>query len=365
MQVVRAIEQEIEEGLYDGAVCLVAKNGQVFVHEAVGFSDRTAAKRMEKDAVFSVYSISKAFVSSLICRHLQQGAVALTTPVFHLLPAFQGPGKENVTVCHLLTHTAGVSMGLPKLPPELLGNLPAVVEVICKEPLSFIPGGEVYYSPVVGFALLGGILTSLDPKKRSFQDLMEEDLFLPLKMKDSFFGMRSDLIPRKVPVVFRDKREGAFPPESVELFAKLFTENSQIPAGGAVSTAKDLYLFTEMLRKKDSLLSEKTLKMATMNYTGNKPNHLFDFAKKTRGWKDVPAFLGLGFWLRGEGGFPTPFGLHASKGTFGGLGLGSTLFWIDPVRDLTFICLTAGLMEETYSIERFGRLSDLVIEEMG
>ena len=56
-----------------------------------------------------------------------------------------------------------------------------------------------------------------------------------------------------------------------------------------------------------------------------------------------------------------PFGLTASSGTFGGLGAGSTLFWVDPERDLLFVCLTTGLLEESRNFERLQRLSDLAL----
>ena len=51
----------------------------------------------------------------------------------------------------------------------------------------------------------------------------------------------------------------------------------------------------------------------------------------------------------------------ASPRTFGGIGAGSALFWVDPERDLTFVCLTSGFLEETRSMDRFQRLSDLAI----
>ena len=34
--------------------------------------------------------------------------------------------------------------------------------------------------------------------------------------------------------------------------------------------------------------------------------------------------------------------------------------WVDPAHELVFVCLAAGAMEESYSMERFQRLSDLV-----
>ncbi len=58
---------------------------------------------------------------------------------------------------------------------------------------------------------------------------------------------------------------------------------------------------------------------------------------------------------------PTPSGLAASPGAFGGLGTGLVIFWVDPVRDLSFVCPTAGLWEEGPSIARFQRVFDLAI----
>jgi CubicO group peptidase (beta-lactamase class C family) len=132
------------------------------------------------------------------------------------------------------------------------------------------------------------------------------------------------------------------------------------------STAWDIYRFSEMLRRGGELdgvrlLSPSIIKLATTNHTGTRPNDLFDYAREMYGWPEFPAYLGLSFFLRGAGVFPTPLGTTTSPGTFAGLGAGSTVFWVDPERDLTFVCFTAGLLEEAASMLRFQRLSDLVV----
>lgn len=72
-----------------------------------------------------------------------------------------------------------------------------------------------------------------------------------------------------------------------------------------------------------------------------------------------PGNFGLGFALRGEGVYPTFFGASTSPRTHGNYGAGSTLFWVDPDKDLTFVCLTAGVMEEGDNLARFQRLSTM------
>jgi CubicO group peptidase (beta-lactamase class C family) len=109
------------------------------------------------------------------------------------------------------------------------------------------------------------------------------------------------------------------------------------------------------------LLSPAIVQLAVTNHTGVHPNDLFDYAREMYGWPEWPAYLGLSFFLRGVGVFPTPLGINTSPRTFAGLGAGSTVFWVDPERDLTFVCFTAGLLEEGASMLRFQRLSDLVV----
>ncbi len=139
-----------------------------------------------------------------------------------------------------------------------------------------------------------------------------------------------------------------------------------MPWVGCVSTVADLFRFAEMLRQGGTLdgtriLSPAMLEQATINRTGDKPNELYAELARSRGWEPYPAYIGIGFSLRGEAICPHQFGTLTSPRTFGHHGAGSALFWVDPARDLTFVCLTAGVMDEADNIERFQRLSDLAV----
>ena len=73
----------------------------------------------------------------------------------------------------------------------------------------------------------------------------------------------------------------------------------------------------------------------------------------------MPAYHGLGLALRGEEFGATMFGSFSSPATFGHSGQGSTLFWVDPERGLTFVGLSTGVMSSGDNIERWQRLSDI------
>jgi CubicO group peptidase (beta-lactamase class C family) len=228
-----------------------------------------------------------------------------------------------------------------------------------------IPGERVNYSPMIAHSILAEIVRRVDGGSRPFREILAAEVFGPLGMNDTSLGLRKDLEPRRVPVVVRDRSEGIFPPEMLETYSTIVKEDSEIPSGGAFSTASDLFRFAEALRRGGELdgtriLSPAIIRLATTNQTGTRRNSLWDFALEMRGWQEFPAFLGLTFFLRGTGIFPHWFGNLTSSGTFGAVGAGSTALWVDPERDLTFVCLTAGLLEETRNVERFHRLSDLV-----
>jgi CubicO group peptidase (beta-lactamase class C family) len=363
---VRAIETDVAEGRWDGAVVLVARRGEVALHEGVGLTERASERAASTDDVFCLFSVTKTFTAAAVLSRVDRGEIQLTTPVAEVIPEFGVKGKQRVTVAQLLTHTGGMSADLPPLPVEKLGDLEAVAAAVSDQPLVAALGRTVSYSPLGAHAVLGELVRRLDGGSRPFRQILADDFFAPLGMKDTSLGVRADLAARRVPIVVRDRSPGLFAPELLEALNGLLGETTEIPGGGAVSTAHDVFRWAEALRRGGELdgariLSPALLDLATRNHTGAEPNHLFDYAREARGWDEYPAFLGLGFFLRGEGIFPMPFGLTASPWTFGGLGAGSTMFWVDPARELVFVCLTAGLLEESRNIERLQRLSDLVL----
>ncbi len=360
-----AIDADVGAERYDGAVVLVGRGGQVALHQAIGWADRSARRRAKVDDVFSIFSVTKTLTTAALLIRVDRGELALTTPVAEVLPEFGNRGKHRITLAQLLTHTAGLAAGIPPLPPERLDDLEAFVAAAAQQALEATPGAAVHYSAITAHALVAEIVRRLDGGTRRFRDILAADVLAPLGMRDTALGLRADLAERKVPVVVRDRSPGIFDPELLEGFNVMITAESEIPAASAVSTVADLFRFAECLRREGELdghrlFAPSLVRLATTNHTGERPNGFYAFACQQRGWDPFPAYIGLSFWLRGQGIFPTYFGLTASPRTFGGLGAGSSMFWVDPERDLTFVLLTAGLLEETRNLDRCQRLSDLV-----
>jgi CubicO group peptidase (beta-lactamase class C family) len=369
-RVERRVQKDVDEERYDGARIVVARRGTIVLDLAVGYADRGKNKPLAADSVFSIMSISKVMVAVALMQCVERGDLSLTTPVARIIAEFGARGKERVTVGQVLTHTAGLGMGQPALPIDALDKLEHSVKAICDLPLESMPGELVSYSAMMGFTLLGEIIRRLDPKKREFRQILADDVLQPLGMRDTAFGVQERLASRRVPVIVRD-------PDAPELNRKFLaardegvTESSELPSGGATfSTGTDLLRFGEALRLGGALdgkrvLSPGTVEFMLRNHTGMMPNSMMNSSRALHGMTPFPAFLGLGVFLRGEGIFPSHIASLASPASFGGWGLGSMGFWVDPQRELTFVALTSGVMERIRNLLRFQVLGDMVISSL-
>lgn len=359
------IEADVAAERYDGCELVVGRGGTTALHAQFGWADRAARRRVEPEQPFVSMSVGKQFTVALALSRIERGDFALTTRVADVIPEFGCRGKEHVNVTHLLTHTAGLPAMLPPMPPELVGDLEAMVAATCATLVEFTPGTRVTYCVIVAHALLAEMIRRVDGGRRPYRQIIADDLFGPLGMRHTSLGARPDLAKRAAPVVVRDRRPGLLDAAFLEALGNALGPETEIPAGGYLTTAVDLHRFAEMLRGGGvldgvRLLSPATVAMLPVNRTGTQSNTLWDYTQAIRGWAPFPAYLGLGFFLRGEGIHPTPFGTLASPRTFGGFGAGSTAFWIDPERDVTYAFASSGLMEESYSLERHQRLADLV-----
>jgi CubicO group peptidase (beta-lactamase class C family) len=366
--VAREVEQDLESGRYGGAVLLVSRSGQRPWVFAAGQRD-SAGEPLTSDAVFNLYSISKAFTNVLVFRCLERGDIDLETPVVARIPEFAGFGRERITVRHLITHMSGL---VPVLAPRAgmyVDRLDEVIAAICEtvRPLRS-PGDAVWYSPMVAHALLGEIARRCDSRHRTFREIAREDLFAPLRMSDTAFGLPRELRDRHVAVDFAP---GSSPIESLGRscsgrYGALLQHDSELPWLGAVSTVADLFRFAEMLRCGGELdgarvVCAELLQSACEVQTGDRLHEIYRAHALKYGWKLWPACFGLGFHLRGSApGHYYHAGSRAPATTFFHVGIGTSVFWIDPVHDVTCVCLTTPVLGEAESIVRLERLSDLV-----
>ena len=361
------IRRDIEEGKYHGAALRIASNDGVILDLIEGLADREAGRRLSQDSVFCTLSVAKQFTNVLALSLVEQGLLRLHAPIAELLPQFRVPTHQRINLWHLLTHTSGICSAFPRVPPEVVCSIEQLTNFAASQPLESVPGERVNYSICVVHSVIAALCLRADGRGRSYSQMLEDEIFAPLEMRDTSLSLRGDLEGRYCPVKATWSGGGAVPPETVEGMNRLMRiPGAEIPGGGAVSTIDDVFRFVEMLRNGGELdgvriLSPAMVEYASRNQTGDLRMALMDSILSARNWLPTPAYIGLGFFVRGEGITPGPFGVLNSPHSFAGMGAGATAFWIDPQRNLSFTFLSTGLMEASRNQERLGILSDLVL----
>jgi CubicO group peptidase (beta-lactamase class C family) len=362
-----AVERDIAADLYFGGVISVKRGGQPAYLKTFGYSSPAKDRKVSEDSVFSLFSVTKAFTNILIFQAIERGLLTLTTPVAKIIPEFAGGLRDRITVFHLLTHSAGLPSMFEARPGMYIDRLAEVIAAICQVALPIEAAGvRVDYAPLFNHALLGEVARRLDLKKRPYRQILHEDLFEPLGMKDTSMGVRRDLKSRHLIPEFR----GNYPIQhlghsNLGPNGAFEEEEAEMPWVGCVSTSSDMMRFAEMLRSGGTLdgrriVSRAIVERARTIWTGDKPNEFYANGIRAAGGIAPPANIGLGFSVRGTQMGTSLFGTLASAGAFGAHGAGTTIFWVDPERDISFVGLMTGLMKTIDNLWRWERLSDIV-----
>ena len=336
------IQKFIDDKELAGAVTIIARKGKVIHFSAQGMQNISAAKKMDKDSIFRIYSMTKAVVSVAAMRLVEQGKLKLDVPASTYIPSiakmkFNGkiPNRE-MTLRDLLSHSSGLpnnvstdralrAAGHPSLAEsnleEIMGRLESV-------PLKYEPGEGWYYSfaaDVVGRLVEIGSGLQLDKALRNL-------IFDPLGMKDTGFYVPKEKWERFVTPYGNGLKKitapqpGTSGPFTFEKAPKFLSGG-----GGLVSTAADYMRFCLMLTGKGNfqgnrLLSAKTVSEMFRDQLSEGVGEITR-APKGRGF-------GLGFAVRVRKIDSSPLG---ECEWLGGLG---TEFFISPKDYLAVITLS-------------------------
>ena len=336
------IQKFIDDKELAGAVTIIARKGKVIHFSAQGMQDISAAKKMEKDSIFRIYSMTKAVVSVAAMRLVEQGKLKLDVPASTYIPSIAKmklngkiPNRE-MTLRDLLSHSSGLpnnvstdralrAAGHPSLAEsnleEIMGRLESV-------PLKYEPGKGWYYSfasDVVGRLVEIGSGLQLDKALRNL-------IFDPLGMKDTGFYVPKEKWDRFVTPYGNGLKEitapqpGTSGPFTFEKAPKFLSGG-----GGLVSTAADYMRFCLMLTGKGQFQDIRLLSAKTVSemFRNQLPEGVGEITRAPKG-----RGFGLGFAVRVRKIDSSPLG---ECEWLGGLG---TEFFISPKDDLTVITLS-------------------------
>jgi CubicO group peptidase (beta-lactamase class C family) len=368
----------LNTGKYPHAQILVARDGEI-VHFSSQGAAREGGSPIDETSLFRIASMTKPVTSIAFMMLVEEGKVALDTPVHHVLPELKGvgvyagggagvpfqttPTAAPMRMVDLLRHTSGFTYGFQERTNVDAAyregkienwwdnlTLEEFVAALGKIPLEFSPGEAWNYS--VSTDVLGLAIERLSGA--TIDKFYAERIFEPLGMHDTFFEVPADklhrltdcwaLVPGKGRVMFDRGAESLWSTP----------QRNRSGGGGLVSTALDYNRFALMclnggVLEGTRIVGRKTIELMTMNHLPGGG----DLAGMSRSLFSETTNAGTGFGL----GFAVTMDvaksmIPGSVGEYYWGGMFSTAFFIDPVERITMVFMTQMSPSMAYPIRR-------------
>ncbi len=368
----------VDSGKLPNAQLLIARDGEIVHFSHVGAA-REGGKAVDEASLFRIASMTKPITSVAFMMLVEQGLVAVDTPVHHVLPEFKDigvydgggggvpfvtkPTAEPMRMVDLLRHTSGLTYSFQnrsnvdaayregKIESWHGGHdLDGFIGALAKIPLEFSPGTAWNYS--VATDVLGAVVQRVSglPLDQFFKDR----IFTPLKMKDTFFQVPKGKLDRLTDCYTLVAGKGRVMYDRGAESAWSRAPKLLSGGGGLVSTALDYHRFNTMLLNGGELdgariLGRKTLDLMTQNHLPGKS----DLATMSKSLFSEASNAGTGFGL----GFAITDDVAktmvpGSKGEFYWGGMFSTAFFVDPVERVSMVFMTQLSPSSVYPIRR-------------
>lgn len=377
------LQQYVDSGELVGVVSMIARRGEIVHFEEYGVLDKDTGQAIAKDSIFRIYSMTKPITTLAVMKLYEEGKLQLTDPVERYLPAFRNvrvasaggalvAPQRPMTVQMLMTHTSGLTYGVfgDTLVDRQYRDAGVMtspdnttfIERLGSIPLQNQPGTRFHYS--VSTDVLGALVEAVSGQ--TLGEYFEEHIFAPLQMTDTSFQVPAEKLPRFGTNHTFNAETGQLEvsdrPSSSNFVNRQTFESG---GGGLLSTAEDYMRFSQMLLNGGELdgeriIGSKTLEYMTQNHLGgifgasglHDPAELPGFARGTG--------FGLGFAVVED---PTAAGGITSAGEYYWGGAAGTIFWVDPVEELTGIVMIQHMnvrvpLRATFKALTYGAITD-------
>lgn len=318
------INRAIQDRVFPAASVAIGRAGTMVLNKGYGYLTFDSEKKVTPDTVFDLASLTKALSTTTAAMKLyENGKLKLETPVSTYFPEFAQGGKENVTLFHLLTHTAGLKAWVPfyskgfTTPDE-------ITQFICKEQIVGEPGQNCLYSDL-GMIMMGLIIQKI--VKTDIYSWMKDHFWSRMAMTHTGFRpigstpFDPDIVPTEQDKYFRMRTiQGEVHDETAYIFGGIAGH------AGLFSSSKDIATYAFMLLNQGRSHGQQFLKPETISFFTRRRT----FGKNSRG---------LGWDLKSLEGYSSSGNLSGPN-TFGHLGFTGTSIWMDPDQDLFVILLT-------------------------
>jgi CubicO group peptidase (beta-lactamase class C family) len=354
-QINSVMQRHIDAGDIQGGVTVVARRGKLVHFETHGLMDVDNNRAMDADSIFIMMSSTKPVLGVATMMMIEEGLIRPEDPVSMYIPEFADmqvavlkepvddnispyrvdrenipehrlvPAHREITIHDLLTHTSGLAsgglgsavQGFSQRDPN--ATLESEMPRYASYALDFQPGSRWAYSAGVGLDVVARIVEIVSGK--TFEEFLQERIFEPLDMNNSYFNVPPEYTSRRVIIADRDMSRFLDRPPT-----KYFSAS-----GGLSSTAEDYLKFEQMLVNGGELFGNRLLSPRSVRMMGS--NQIGDLY---RGFSQNQEGMGFGYTV-GVTVDPITSNARRSGGAFGWGGAFGTRSWTDPEEELTAV----------------------------
>ncbi|MBQ9142040.1 MAG: beta-lactamase family protein [Lachnospiraceae bacterium] len=350
------INEQIEQGEIAGANIMVIHKGKEIFFDNYGYADKENKLAIRRDTIFRMFSMSKPITAVATMILVERGEIDVRDAVSKYIPAFANqtvwedgkevPANRDITIWDCLNMTTGipyphewseVGKRMDALFKELIARREAgeVVDTqeymrcIAQIPLEFQPGKEWMYG--LSADILGAVIEVVSGKR--YSRFLQEEIFLPLGMKDTGFYVPEDKEWRFAKNY--DMVDGQLVPFTRSHLGEYYKSDVAFESGGAgmVSTIEDYSHFAQMLVNGGTYNGVRILGRKTVEYMAQ--NHLKPDQMGALNWDSTLGY-GYGCLMRvmmnkGEAGS------NGSIGEYGWDGWTGNYLTVNPEEDLVIL----------------------------
>ncbi len=347
------VQQGVERKLHLGVQLSLSRRGKTY---ELACGESSAGEPLEVDSRLFWLSAGKPITAVALMILQQQGKLSVDDPVSKHLACFTGKEKGQITLKHLLTHTAGlkdVRTGWPE------ADFPQILSRLCETPLQdgWIPGERAAYVPAATWMLLGEIVTRVSGIP--FLRFVQEQILTPLQMDQTVCVHRETAQRLRGTIQMYDRVAGEI--RESDYIDRMF-KGVASPGSCFAGPAHNLRKFYDALRfsheNGKEILSVESVRQMTFRHRENMVDetfrHKIDF--------------GLGVIINsnryGEKTVPYGYGLNSSETAFGHGGSQSSIGFADPEREMSVVIIANGRPGEGLHQRRFRQLLAALEEDL-
>ena len=241
----------------------ILMDGKIFLSEALGYSDYQNKIKADTSTIYRIGSITKPITAFLMMQMIEKGYFKLDDKIEDYLPEVKNligySDSTKITFRQLATHYSGLPFN-PDLEDAALGPIEhwedKVIEGLSVTSFQYKPNEKYSYSNY-GYGILG--LAISRAVGRPFIELVQEYIFSPLKMGNTYFVLPNDKLSQ---LAIGTMKKG------YEQYYEIYNKEQKgrgykVPVGGVYSTCNDYAKFMQAIMgvSKTKILSDKNLEL--------------------------------------------------------------------------------------------------------